>query len=132
MSALDYLIGSFQGAGELLTADTITGAREELVALRAQKDAAYVERDRLVCALSKLFPSWIGRHDNRDTTWDDEWRWIVFVQLPTGQASWHVHDSEIGWFAHCATKGDAWDGHTTPEKYERLAALRAKEPHHAD
>jgi hypothetical protein len=50
----------------------------------------------------------------------------VFVQLPAGQASWHIHESELGWFDHLERRaGNSWDGHTTPEKYERLGSLEA-------
>lgn len=88
---------------------------------RVSKDTAYSERDRLVCAISKVFPSWLERHPDSDTTWDDDWRWIVFVQFPTGQASWHIHDSERDWFAHLAVQsGNSWDGHSTAEKYARI------------
>lgn len=95
--------------------------------LAKQKDAAYAERDNLVCALSKLFPSTLERHPDSDKTWDNDWRWIVFVNLPTGQATWHIHDSELAMFDHLPRNtGAIWDGHTTPQKYLRLAAL-----HHA-
>ena len=101
----------------------VDAARAALAALREAKDGAYRERDALVCALSKLFPSRMGRHPDSEP-WDDDWRWIVFVQLPTGQASWHIHDSELPMFAHLeGSLLGTWDGHTTAEKYERLAQL---------
>lgn len=101
-------------------------AEAELGALKVQKDGAYAERDRLVCALSKLFLASLERHPDSDTTWEDDWRWIVFIDLPTGQATWHIHDSELAWFDHLPRfAGKVWDGHTTPEKYARLAALSA-------
>ena len=85
------------------------------------KNTAYSERDRLVCAISKVFPSWMERHPLSDTTWEDDWRWIVFVQFPTGQASWHIHDSEESWFDHLERRdGNSWDGHSTAEKYARI------------
>jgi hypothetical protein len=97
--------------------------------LRAAKDAAYRERDHLVCALSKVFPSYLARHPESDTSWENDWRWIVFVELPAGQASWHIHDSERAWFDHLEVRADGkWDGHTTEQKYERLAALRQRGP----
>jgi hypothetical protein len=37
---------------------------------------------------------------------------VVFIQLPTGQVSWHLPQFET-----------AWDGHTTEEKYERAHAF---------
>jgi len=89
-----------------------------------EKDGAYRERDRLVAALSKLLPSFLARHPDSDTEWDADWRWIVFVDAPAGQLSWHIHDSELPMFDHLERlEGEHWDGHTTPQKYERLAAL---------
>lgn len=98
-------------------------ATAEVQRLRGEKDGAYSERDALVAALSKLFPASLERHPAEEE-WDDDWRWIVFIELPTGQVTWHIHDSEIGWFWHLPREtGRKWDGHLTPEKYERLAAL---------
>lgn len=89
--------------------------------LRDGKTVAYSERDRVVCALSKLLPSHLERHPDSDTNWEDDWRWIVFVQFPTGQASWHIHDLELVWFDHLERKvGNSWDGHSTSEKYARI------------
>lgn len=99
-------------------------ARKRIGELEAQKDGAYQERDRLVAALSKLFPATLARHEGAD--WEDEWRNIVFIDLPTGQASWHIHDSELPQFAHLSQSNPKWDGHTTEEKYARLAALGEK------
>lgn len=98
-------------------------ARERIVELEAAKDTAYSERDRLVVALSKVFPSHLCRHPDEDADWEDDWRWIVCVHLPTGQATWHIHDSERSWFAHLSVRDNHWDGHSTEEKYSRLAAL---------
>lgn len=41
-------------------------------------------------------------------------RIVVYIDLPTGQVSWHV-----------AAYEGAWDGHTTTEKYARCAAYAA-------
>lgn len=52
-----------------------------------------------------------------------EWP-VVFIELPTGQVSWHLPQH-----------GEAWDGHSTEEKYERVHALIAAYPppaKHAD
>lgn len=103
--------------------------RTERDAAVAQKNSAYSERDRLVQALSKLFPSFLARHPDSDTEWDDDWRWIVFIELPTGQASWHIHDSERAWFEHLSVRdSNPWDGHTTEEKYRRLSLIAAAPP----
>lgn len=96
------------------------------MAIQEEKDGAYAERDRLVALISKMFPSSLERHPDADTDWDNEWRWIVFVSLPTGQATWHIHDSEVVWFDHLPRHtGAVWDGHTTPEKYSRVDAVKA-------
>jgi len=87
----------------------------------AQKDGAYDERNRLVAALAAVFPSALSRHPDDDRSWEDDWRWIVFIDLPTGQASWHLHDSHLSLFDHVQRAPRVWDGHTTPEKYERVA-----------
>lgn len=88
--------------------------------LKAARDGAYSERNKLVALISKIFPASIEKHEGSD--WEDDWRNVVLVQLPTGQVSWHIHDSELPMFAHLATLGNKWDGHTTDEKYDRVAA----------
>jgi len=108
-------------------AKLIADQQARIQELEAQKDGAYSERNRLVAALSKLFPSWIEWHSEEDTTWDNDWRNIVYINLPTGQVSWHIQDGEIDHFQHLTKKvGSSWDGHTTDEKYKRLSALAEK------
>jgi len=107
--------------GERLAAMAIGPTQGEVEALRAQKNAAYTERNRLVALLAALFPSSLERHPDEDTAWENEWRWICFIDLPTGQASWHLHDSELPLFNHVPrNQGRKWDGHTTEEKYQRI------------
>jgi hypothetical protein len=89
--------------------------------LQADKDAAYEERNRVVALLASLFPSGIARTDIPG--WDPEWHGCVYIDLPNGQASWHYHDSQAHLFAHLPPYSKPWDGHTTEQKYERLAAL---------
>jgi len=106
-------------------------SEDALKGLRQAKDSAYHERDRLVAALSKCFPSFLARHPAGDA-WEDDWRNIVFVMMPTGQASWHIHDSELPLFSHLLmTSSIQWDGHTTEEKYQRLEALQSGSIFHA-
>ena len=87
------------------------------------KDLAYAERDLLVSALSKCYPSHLTRHPDSDVTWENDWRWIVCIHLPTGQATWHIHDSEVPFFAHLSTKENHWDGHSNLQKYQRIMEL---------
>ena len=105
---------------------------DELENLRAEKDRAYWERNQLVVALSKRFPAWLSRHQEEDTDWEDDWRWIVFILIPTKepdniphlrQLSWHIHDTHLQYFSHLSIHPNTWDGHTTDQKYERLALI---------
>lgn len=94
--------------------------------MRGRKDAAYKERDMvLALAIDALcahgLHCWMGRHEEADAAWENDWRNIVYVELPNGQQlSWHIHDSEVAWFPRLEREDTPWDGHTTEEKYERL------------
>ena len=102
-------------------ADELEAERDDL---RARKDGAYEERNRLVAAIAKMFPASLERHPDADSDWEDDWRWVVYIDLPTGQASWHIHDSHLPLFDGLPRlQGRKWDGHSTLEKYARLAAL---------
>jgi len=102
--------------------DEIFEIIEEAGVMEARKNSAYGERNQLVKFLSKCFPSSIERHEGAD--WEDDWRNVVFIDLPTGQASWHIHDSELENFAHLPrNRGRKWDGHSTELKYQRLDDL---------
>jgi len=100
----------------------VRAAREaEIEAMRAQKDAAYEERNRVVAALARLFPSGLKRTDIPG--WDAEWHGCVYIDTPAGQLSWHFHDSQAHLFDGLPPYFGEWDGHDTPEKYRRLAAI---------
>ncbi len=89
--------------------------------LRSQKDQAYSERNKLLALICKMaiglgwkVERWIDEEE------DDEWQNIVVVYLPTGQASWHIHSSELVCFEWIGLSPNKWDGHTIQEKYERV------------
>jgi hypothetical protein len=104
------------------------------------KDQAYWERNQLVAALSKVFPSWMELHPLEDKEWDKDWRHIIYIEVPNRggnvqghqlyldkQLSWHIHDDDVPFFKHLELKkGNSWDGHTTEEKYQRLSELEGK------
>jgi hypothetical protein len=92
-------------------------------ALLESKDAAYEERNRVVALLAAMFPS--VRTRTAIEGWSEDWHGCIYITLPTGQASWHYHDSHAHLFAHVPEGAAIWDGHTTPEKYERVAATCA-------
>jgi hypothetical protein len=106
----------------------VTAALAQAAQARAQ---AYQERDRLVAFVAGVYPSHLKVHPVEDTTWEDDWRWIVCVHGPAGQMTWHIHDSELPMFdrlprSPASDDGCQWDGHTTEEKYQRLAAALAQ------
>ena len=97
----------------------------DLVQLVQQKDGAYHERNQLVALLAALFPSSLDWHPEEDM----DWRWIVFIDTPAGQMSWHIHDAELSLFDHVPrNQGWNWDGHTTEETYQRVRNLIATIP----
>ena len=99
--------------------------QKELADMEARKDAAYLERNQVVAALAKAFPSGVAR--TAIEGWSEDWHGCVYIDLPTGQASWHFHDSQAYLFDGLPPYAGKWDGHTTEEKYARLAALKAGE-----
>lgn len=103
-----------------LVHDSHDAALAKLKELEDQKDGAYLERNRLVSLLSKVFPS--GKKKTAIEGWSEDWHGCVYIDLPTGQASWHYHDSQAWLFDHLPEYQGTWDGHTTEEKYERIAA----------
>ncbi|MGA1868666.1 MAG: hypothetical protein ACMUJM_08960 [bacterium] len=124
--------------------------QKEIEQLKKQKDNAYWERNQLVAALSKLFPSHLAKHPEDDKEWEDDWRTIVVINIPIEKAnlstyeieriksenrfdnpslqlSWHIHDTEIPMFDHLNYRDYRWDGHSTEEKYCRLRKLKVRE-----
>lgn len=104
---------------------------EMLESLRAQKDGAYAERNQCVALLARMavalgMRAGVRLHPADDAAWEADWRTIVAIDLPTGQVTWHFHDSEGHLLAGLPSFPGEWDGHTTPEKYRRVnAAFRA-------
>lgn len=104
-----------------LVAERIQKTDAKLAEATTAKDAAYRERNQLVALLARLYPSGIAQTPIEG--WDPAWHGCVYIDLPTGQASWHFHTSEAHLFADLPPYAGSWDGHTTEEKYRRVAAL---------
>lgn len=106
----------------------VCGACHRLLADEENKAAlgdVYAERDKCVALIAAMaralgMTAGLGSHDPKDASWDPAWRNIVFIDLPTSQVSWHVHERERPWFDGLGAYDGAWDGHTTAEKYERV------------
>lgn len=106
-------------------AERIQTTDAKLAEATTAKDAAYRERNQLVALLARLYPSGIAQTPIEG--WHPDWHGCVYIDLPTGQASWHFHTSEAHLFADLPPYAGSWDGHTTEEKYRRVAALAAQQ-----
>lgn len=108
-------------------------AHDAVEQMRARKDAAYRERNACVAliahmALSLGWRAGIGQHEDKPgEDWDPEWRTLVTIDLPTGQASWHFHNSHKHMLEGLPSYSGSWDGHDTPTKYARLARFKYKQ-----
>jgi hypothetical protein len=90
------------------------------------RNNAYTERNMCVALLAQ-YAQWFGHHvgikEHQGEAWDDEWRNVLFIDLPTGQVSWHLKKSELVNFPGIGTYEGQWDGHDTEEKYKRVEKL---------
>lgn len=102
-------------------AEFTRGYDEGSKAALLSRDNAYTERNRLVALLARIYPS--GIRKTAIDGWDRCWHNCVFVDTPAGQMSWHYHDQDADLFAGLPPYTKPWDGHTTPEKYQRLWRL---------
>lgn len=96
----------------------------EIEELRVAKDGAYLERNRCVALIARMAIAQGLRAGIARTAiegWSEDWHGCVYIDLPTGQCSWHFHDSHAHLFEDLPPYLGSWDGHTTPEKYERVA-----------
>lgn len=98
--------------------------RKRITDLERIANGAYEERNLLVSVLSRLYPSHLTKHDERDETWDRDWLNIVCIHTPEGQATWHLKNADLYNFKHLKYEKNDWDGHKTNEKYARLMLLR--------
>lgn len=88
----------------------------------------YAERSAILAALARAAAA-VG-HDAYFATDPEEPDWpVLFIELPTGQVSWHFHPDDLALYASDIPwapeqSDEIWDGHGTEEKYRRLDAWR--------
>lgn len=92
-------------------------------------DDVYRERARLVAHLASLHPAVLAYSDLNEPDWP-----VLTIDAPTGQLSWHISPTDRDLFEHVplVDRHDPraqWDGHDTPTKYERLAAMIVTDRH---
>jgi hypothetical protein len=84
--------------------------------------SVYSERARLVAYLARQYPAVLAYDDPDEPDWP-----VIYITTPAGQLSWHIAPDDVWLFAHVPWNPRGverlWDGHTTAEKYERLALL---------
>lgn len=89
--------------------------------------SVYRERAHLLAHLATVYPAHL-QPDPAEPDWP-----VLHVELPTGQACWHISEDDLDLFTHVRTdRFTAWDGHSTEEKYRRLDQAthqRAASPH---
>jgi hypothetical protein len=85
-----------------------------------EKDEAYRQRNFLVAALARLFPSGIRRTTDID---GGEWQGCCYIDLPSGQISYHYHDSQAFLFENLPPYEKPWDGHDKEMVHSRLVGL---------
>lgn len=122
VSGVAYLVDRYPEIKDYI-AEIVAEVRAERDIIRAEKDVAYIERNKVVAALARLFPAGLKRTDIPG--WNKEWHGCVYIDLPTGQVSWHYHDSQAHLFEGLPAYDGEWDGHDTQEKYRRLAKMDA-------
>lgn len=101
-------------------------ADQAVESMRLEKNGAYRERNQCVALIARMALVMGLRAGTARTAiegWSDDWHGCVYIDLPTGQVSWHFHDSQDYLFMGLPPYEGAWDGHDTFEKY--LRAQRA-------
>lgn len=107
----------------------IADLTEECRAVREAKDGAYLERNQCVALIGRMallmgYPVTVTK--TAIEGWSEDWHGCIYIGLPTGQVSWHFHDSQAHLFDGLPIRHEAWDGHDTPLKYKRVnAAFKA-------
>jgi hypothetical protein len=97
----------------------------EIIDLKAERDGAYRERAQLLAWLAALNPAVLAPAP--DVT-EDGWQ-ILYLNPPAGgQMTWHIapRDAELLDHVEQVSIDDEraqWDGHSTAEKYQRMANL---------
>lgn len=110
----------------------LTAANADLTAqlaeAKADKDEAYRQRNYLVAALARIYPSGVRNTDIPG--WSADWHGCCFIDLPSGQISYHFHDSHHFLFDKLPAYKTEWDGHDKDVVHDRLLAIDAamKEP----
>lgn len=91
-----------------------------------QLNGVYTERNQCVALIARMAQALgytVGKVVGPAAFCDasEEWN-LVFVDLPSGQVSWHIHESEMPFFDFLPLYEGRYDGYDTQEKYRRVLA----------
>lgn len=96
----------------------------------------YAQRNALVVAFAHmaLAMGWeAGRGIDKDPTkdWDDDWRHVVYVDLPNGeQVSWHIAPTEVYLLDSLPKYQGEWNGKFTARDLNWVEMFALQFPHH--
>lgn len=101
----------------------LIAAQARIAELERAKDGAYLERNQCVALIAKMALAMGCRAGLAVTAiegWSADWNGCVYIDLPSGQVSWHFHDTQAYLFDGLPHYEGKWDGHDTQEKYRRV------------
>lgn len=91
-------------------------------------EGLYTERAQCVLALARAAKAAgcvVGFRNDPALDEVEAARWpVLFLDLPTGQVSWHMAAEDRRSASDIGDYSGEWDRHDTAEKYRRLAAWR--------
>lgn len=81
----------------------------------------YSERNTCVSLIAKMALTLGFRVTLERDINESQW-WIVYIQLPNGQVSWHFHQNQMEWFEGFPinTGSSVYDQHSDALKYQRV------------
>lgn len=113
-------------ASELLSAE-IYRRENHIVDTNEKVDLAYTQRMMVVrmLALKSGCKFGLGKDDNEE--WDDEWRNVVYIDLPEGQVSYHIAPHDMHLFNDFPVYEGKWDGKFSGGCIEFIKSIQAQE-----
>lgn len=84
-------------------------------------EKVYAERDKVLVLLAKMAQEQgipVGIAIDEDMP--DVWKYVVVINLPTGQVSWHILEEELEWFTFLDNHDMDWEDPAYEEKYKRV------------
>lgn len=93
-----------------------------------QTNAVYRDRAHILALLALHYPAYVAYSDRTNPEWA-----VLTLDTPEGQMSWHIAPADVGLFTHVrraddALAAEAYDGHSTEDKHDRIRARIYKFP----